>query len=157
MAPPPRTVELPGGSVDHIAYELRVMADDRAGWVTLIPGVAEEDVPPPRSALGRLFGAQGPVVPVCTWVAPHAKQHPPHIEVGILHATGTKAAKRLADAGVPVPDRWVVLVDHPKRGLVVAVNPEATPVEAAEWLVRAGAALCPVPMTGTWQAQLHLP
>ena len=44
-----------------------------------------------------------------------------------MHPTGGKAVARLAEAGVTVPDGWVVRQDHARRGLVVR-----TPVDAAE-------------------------
>jgi hypothetical protein len=153
----PLVVELPGGDVSSLAVHLTAMVEAEGGWVTLLPAVPEEVAPPPQSPLARLFSGRGPPVPVCTWVAPQPKQKPPHVELGILHGTGPKAKARLADQGCPVPDRWVVLADHPRRGLVVAVHPDVEPLESAAWLVAAGAALCRVPMTGMWRAEVNLP
>src|SRR5258707_12675874 len=109
MVAAPLVLDLPGGDVSPLTTHLESMVEAGDGWVTLLPGVPEEAAPPPRSLLARLFSGQGPPVPVCTWVAPQAKQKPPHVEGGILHATGPKAAARLADRGAAVPDRWVVL------------------------------------------------
>src|SRR5688500_7646181 len=131
------------------------LAAAQRGWITLQPGIQPEDAPPPRSVFGALFSGSGPPVPVCTWVAPEAGQKPPHAELGILHQTGPKAAARLADAGVAVPDRWVVLADHPRRGLVIAVHPESADADVLDWLLRAGQALARVPLTGAWQAAVH--
>jgi len=155
MTAQPQVVELLDGDVTAIARPLIALVEAGAGWVTLLPGVPEEIAPPPRSVLARLFSGQGPPVPVCTWVAPQSNQKPPHVELGILHAAGPKAAKRLAEAGIAIPDRWVVLADHPRRGLVVAVPPDVEPVEGAKWLVTAGTALTRVPLTGTWRAEIH--
>jgi hypothetical protein len=155
MAAAPLVVELANGDVSAIAESLKALVEAEGGWVTLLPGVPEEVAPPPRSLLGRLFSGQGPAAPVCTWVAPQPKQKPPHVELGILHASGPKAAKRLEEAGVGVPERWVVLADHPRRGLVVAVPPDVAPVDGAKWLVEAGAALSRLPLTGSWRAEIH--
>ena len=41
------------------------------------------------------------------------------VTIGVLHPTGNKVVARLAEAGVPMPDGWVVRQDHNRRGLVV--------------------------------------
>jgi hypothetical protein len=64
---------------------------------------------------------------------------------------------RLAEAGVPLPDGWVVRQDHNRRGLVVRALRDAPESEIIEWSVRAGAALCREEMTGEWQAVVYLP
>jgi hypothetical protein len=156
MVEPTAVLDLPGGDPAPLAPHLdALVAASRGGWVTLLPGVPDEAAPPPRSALARLFSGQGPMATVCTWVAPQAKGKPPHVELGVLHATGPKVAKRLDGLGLAVPPRWVVLADHPKRGLVVAVPPDATPMESVTWLLDAGKKLCRVPMTGMWRATIH--
>lgn len=133
------------------------LAEAQSGWINLYPEVLEEDLPPAGSPLLAIFSGLGPPVPECTWVAPGPKQKPPHPEIGIRHRAGPKAAKRLAEATVSVPDRWVVLADHPKRGLVVAVNPAAGHAEVLDWLLRAAGILTQVPLTGNWQAVVHAP
>jgi hypothetical protein len=148
-------VSLPGGDVTALAADLDAMVRMQRGWVTLQPAVPVEVAPAPPSAFGRLLTGSGPPVPVCTWVAPDAKQKPPHIEIGVQHATGPKATKRLAERGVAVPERWVVLDDHPKRGLVLALPPDVPPLEGARWLVAAGGALTRIPLTGEWRAEVH--
>jgi hypothetical protein len=75
--------------------------------------------------------------------------------LGILHQTGPKAVRRLEDRGVDVPERWVVLSDHPRRGLVIGVHPDSAHVDVLDWLLRAGATLTRVPLTGAWQAAVH--
>ena len=39
------------------------------------------------------------------------------LTVGLMHPTGGKAVGRLAEAGVAIPDVWVVRQDHARRGL----------------------------------------
>ena len=131
------------------------LAHARRGWITLQPGIHPDDEPPTPTILGRVFSGTGPPVPVCTWVAPEPKQKPPHPEIGILHKAGPKAVRTLNDAGLAVPDHWVVLADHPRRGLVVAVHPESPHAEVLTWLLRAGELLTRIPLTGTWKAAVH--
>jgi hypothetical protein len=151
----PELVEFRPPDTGAVVAVMTELATAQRGWITLQPGVRAEDAPRPRSLLGALFSGTGPPVPVCTWVAPEPKQKPPHVELGILHQSGPKAARTLEDAGVAVPDRWVVLADHPRRGLVIAVHPDAAADDVLAWLVRAGQALSRVPLTGAWQAAVH--
>ena len=155
MTQPAEVVEFrptePGAVVEAMAD----LATAQRGWITLQPGIRPEDAPPQKSVIGALFSGTGPAVPLCTWVAPDAGQKPPHAELGILHQSGPKAVRTLTEAGVAVPDHWVVLADHPRRGLVVAVHPESPHDEVLDWLLRAGAALTRVPLTGAWQAAVH--
>jgi hypothetical protein len=151
----PEIVEFRPDDAGPVLAAMAALTAAQAGWITLQPGIRPQDAPPQRSMLAGLFSGTGPPVPVCTWVAPESGQKPPHAELGILHQTGPKAVARLDDAGIGVPDRWVVLADHPRRGLVIAVNPQSGHDEVLDWLLRAGAALTRVPLTGTWQAAVH--
>jgi hypothetical protein len=151
----PDLVEFRPEDAGEVVAAMTRLSDTQSGWITLQPGVRPDDTPPPRSVFGALFSGSGPPVPVCTWVAPEPGQKPPHAELGILHQTGPKAARRLEEIGVAVPDEWVVLSDHPRRGLVIAVHPDSPPEAALDWLLRAGAALSRVPLTGAWQAAVH--
>ncbi len=129
-------VELPDGDVTPLLEHL-----DEAVFVNLHPGVDANEVPP-RSALGHLFGNRGPVVPLATWTPE---------EIGLQHMIGQRAAQWLAGKGVPVPDEWYVVSDHPKRGLVVRPY-GASPDAALRWLVRAATVMCALPITGPWHA-----
>lgn len=133
-------VELPGGDVTPLVPLL-----DGAAFVNLRPGVDEEEVPP-RSALGNLLGARGPDVPLATWTPG---------EVGLQHATGPKVLERLAEHGHPIPEGWRRITDHPKRGAVLEPPSDADPAEVLRWLARAAEMLCPLPVTGPWQATVH--
>lgn len=155
MSPPPELVEFWPSDTAVVVAAISEMTAAQRGWITLQPGVRPEDAPPPRSLFGALFSGTGPPVPVCTWVAPEAAQKPPHAELGILHQAGPKAVRTLTEAGVAVPDGWVVLADHPRRGLVIAVHPDSAAGEVLDWLLRAGQALSRVPLTGAWQASVH--
>lgn len=155
MNEPAEVVEFWPTDAGAVVAAMAELSAAQRGWITLQPGVRPENAPPSRSVLGALFSGTGPPVPVCTWVAPEAGQRPPHAEIGILHQSGPKAARRLAADGIAVPDRWVVLSDHPKRGLVVGVHPDSAHDDVLDWLLRAGEALTRVPLTGAWQAAVH--
>jgi hypothetical protein len=127
---------------------LAALARSGGGWLNLQPGMRDDDVPEPRTLFGTLFTARGPQVPIATWV-------PAEDSAGIQHAAGPKAAARLAEAGVPVPDGWRVVQDHPKRGLVMRV-PQGTPdADVITWLLAAARELCGVPLTGDWLASVY--
>lgn len=129
-------VELPDGDVTPLLGAL-----EGAAFVNLHPGV-EADPAPPSKPLGNLFGARGPEVPQATWTPG---------EIGLLHRSGPRVVRTLAEAGVPVPETWYVAQDHPKRGLVVRTY-DAPVDEVLRWLVQATEALCPLPITRPWQA-----
>jgi hypothetical protein len=158
MARTPELVEFRPEDSSAVAQIVRTMVDLTAaqqGWINLYPGIHPDDEPPAPTILGSLFSGTGPPVPVCTWVAPQAGQKPPHAELGILHKSGPKAVRKLDGDGITVPTGWRVLADHPKRGLVIAVDPASPHEEVLDWLMRAGAALTRIPLTGSWQAAIN--
>ena len=129
-------IELPDGDIAPLLVHLQ-----GAVFVNLHPGVDAEQVPQ-RSPLGNLFGNRGPVVPLATWTP---------AEIGLQHMAGQRVVRVLADKGVPVPEEWYVVADHPKRGLVVRTY-QSPPEDALRWLVRAATVTCPLPITGPWHA-----
>jgi hypothetical protein len=75
--------------------------------------------------------------------------------VGLQHAGGPHAVRHLRDLGHPVPEGWRVTQDHPRRGLVAEVPAEADHAAVLGWLIEAGLALCEVPVTGLWRADIY--
>ncbi len=135
-------IALPGGDITPLLDHL-----EGAVFVNLHPGVDGEQAPPPPSQtpLGNLLGNRGPVVPLATWTPG---------EIGLQHMTGPRFARYLAGKGVPVPEEWYVVSDHPRRGLVVRTY-DATPADALRWLVRAATVACPLEIVGPWHAVVH--
>lgn len=126
------------------------------GWITLDPAIDERFPPPTQSVLGRWVSGRGPVVPRATWVpADTRRRRPEPVSVGILHATGARAVERLADKGIDVPDRWRVVADHSKRGLVAWVPIDVDQRDVLAWLLDAAPALTRIPLTGRWRAAVH--
>lgn len=129
---------------------------DGSGWVTFDPEFDERFPPPSQSLLGRLVTGRGPYVPRATWVpADTERRRREPVSIGILHATGPKAVERLAEAGIEVPERWKVVADHPKRGLVAYVPIDVDNEEVLAWTCVAAKALTRIPLTGQWRAAIH--
>jgi hypothetical protein len=134
-------LELPDGDVAELIERL----DDTAVFANFEPGV-DRDEAPTRTGLSRLVGNSGPWIPLATWTPG---------EIGLQHAAGQRVVRTLAERGVPVPEEWYVVADHPKRGLVLRTY-AAPPSETLPWLARAAAAVCPLPIDRPWPAVIRL-
>lgn len=157
MVDEPRYIEFTRGAVDDVVGVMDAMTTTHTGWINFQPAVDVDDVPPPRSVVFGLFSNRGPDVPLGTWTpasAPGRGRAEPAM-IGLQHGAGTRAVGRLADVGRPVPDGWVVVQDYSKKGLVVAVPPEASHAEVVDWLIAAASALTDVRLTGTWRAAIY--
>ncbi len=75
--------------------------------------------------------------------------------IGLQHPSGSKAKPLLAELGHAVPDGWVVVQDHVRKGLVVGVPGEVEPAVALSWLLRAAQLLSTIPLTGGWRAAVY--
>jgi hypothetical protein len=71
------------------------------------------------------------------------------------NSPGSKAKPLLAELGHPVPDGWVVVQDHVRKGLVVALPETAAPSDALAWLLRAARLLSTIPLQGEWRATIY--
>ena len=144
------------GDLATVVARMATLAAAGAGWINLQPAVDPDDVPPQPTGLFAAFSGRGPEIPLCTWVAgERRKGRQGRSSVGIQHASGVKAAARLADAGVAVPAGWRVAQDHPKRGLVVEVPPEVAHEDVVRWLLRAGDALARIALPDRWRVVVH--
>ena len=152
---PPEILEFePGeeGAVVDVMAEL----GDGSGWLTLDPALDDRFPPPLQSTFGRLVSGRGPAVPRANWVpADRTKRRPEPVSVGILHGTGANAVGRLADKEITVPDRWKVIADHSKRGLVAWVPIDIDDLEVLRWTCRAARALTRVPLESGWRVAVH--
>jgi len=153
------TIEFLPPDYDRTAAQLDRLRDAGSGWINLLPGVPEGavDVDPP-TGLFAFFGNRQPPVTMATVMPARAeKRSVEGMSVGIMHPTGPKAVARLAEAGVVVPESWVVRQDHARRGLVMRTSPDAAAADVVEWCVHAGTQLCMADMTGEWRAVVYLP
>ena len=154
-----KTIEFTPPDEAAVAHELHVLRTAGGGWVNLMPGIDEEasDVHP-RAGLFAFFGNNAAPVTMTTVMPPKTDRGDSEgLTVGIMHPTGGQAVQRLAEAGVAVPDGWLVRQDHARRGLLLQTPPAATETEVIDWSVRAGTALCRAEMTGRWRAVVYLP
>lgn len=133
--------------------DLAVRGDGR-GWINLQPWVEDQDRPP-TSPLGRMFSSLGPAVPMATWVPGHARgrSRVPGT-VGISHAAGRFAVRRLAERGVEVPPAWTVRQDHTRRGLVFELPDGAGASDVLGFVLAAMEVLSGVEIDGRWIADV---
>jgi hypothetical protein len=142
-----------------VLERMRILSDAHDGWINLLPGVPEEEVVPSSSGVfSTLFGNAEAPVSMCTWMpAGSSRSGKREQTVGLLHPRGRDAVAQLARLEVAVPSVWRVGQDHPRRGLVLHPGAGASAQEVLDWMLRAGAALALVPLTGMWQARVYLP
>ncbi len=154
-----KTIEFASPEVDGVAHELAALREAGEGWINLLPGIVDGavDVEPP-TGLFAFFGTRQPPVTMATVMPARREQRDVEgMSVGLMHPTGPKAIPRLAEAGVSVPEGWIVRQDHARRGLVLRTTAGAAPGDIVSWCVRAGTALCMADMTGQWRAVVYLP
>lgn len=126
------------------------------GWVNFDPLLDLDDIPPPPSGLGALFSAKGPPIPRATWIAPTRRRRKVEpATIGMEHGRGRRALPFLAELEIYRDSSWRTLSDAPKRGLVIALPPEATNTKVLEWLVQAASALSTVPLGGRWRGSVY--
>jgi hypothetical protein len=153
----PRYLEFRPDDAAAVVRTMEALAKTGKGWVNFEPAVAVEDVPPEGSGTFAFLSGRGPVVPLGTWTPGTASRRgrPQPAMVGLQHPAGSKAKPLLAQLGRPVPERWVVVQDHVRKGIVVAIPPEVGAGEALDWLLAAAARLSTIPLTGGWRAAVY--
>jgi hypothetical protein len=132
---------------------LAELAAEARGWVNLTPEVEPGEEPPPRNVVVAVFSARGDAVPLATWSAPERPGG--RATLGVEHGSGPKALGRLADHELGLPERWLKVADHPRRGLVVTTPGDTEVADALWWLLAASHALSTVPLTGAWLATVY--
>lgn len=152
--PPPTEVVVDEDDLEALAIELRSLIGT-GSWVNLVPEVEPGHEPAPRNPVVSLFSARGDAIPLITWSAPEGDGR--RCTLGIEHGSGPKALARLAEVGLELPEGWLKVADHPRRGLVVTALASLDQHDVLWWLLAAGHALSVVPLTGTWLAQIHRP
>jgi hypothetical protein len=150
----PEQIEFRYDAWEPVLARMAELAEAGNGWLNLYPETDEDDPEPAAgsSVLRGLVGGRGPAVPMGTWVAATPKAP---ASVGVAHGVKEKVAPRLRAAGVFAPERWQLVQDNARRGLVVRVPADETPEEILAWLMSAIDELCPVTLTGHWLAEVH--
>jgi hypothetical protein len=160
----PDYVEFTSDDLSTVVARMAALSQVLDGWINFQPAVDVDDLPPPRTGLGGLLSGRGPDVPLATWTPGASRRRrgadaePVLVEppsVGLQHGSGPAAVVRLQAADHPVPDGWVVMQDHAKRGLVVAVPPAVPHEDVLAWLLRAAAILSTVPLDRDWRAAVY--
>ncbi len=158
MVAAPELVEFRPDAAEAVVGHMAAMAATHDGWINLQPAVDAEDAPRGGSPLFGIFSGSGPPVPLMTWTPGERRRRGfGPITVGIQHGAGPKAADRLRESGHPVPEAWMVLQDHPKRGLVTAVPADADHATVLRWLIQAATVLSTVALVGDWRAAVYRP
>ena len=153
----PRYLEFQPDRPEAVVVLMTAMSEGGKGWMNFEPAVDIEDVPPPGTGTFSLFSGRGPVVPLGTWT-PGGSGRRGRVEpamLGLQHPAGSKARPRLVELGHAVPEGWMVVQDHVRKGLVVSVPPAVDPADALRWLLRAARLLSTIPLTGGWRAAVY--
>jgi hypothetical protein len=157
VTPEPTYVVFRAGKLDDAVAAMESLAAAHAGWINFQPAVDVADLPSAGGGFFGIFGGKGPDVPLGTWLPASApkrgRAEPPRI--GLQHGAGTRAKRRLAELGHPVPDGWVVQQDYVRKGLVVAVPPDVPHADVLTWLLGAARALSNVPLVDDWRAEVY--
>jgi hypothetical protein len=159
VTPPTEVVEFLRTEPEPVVRHMERLQAAHRGWINLRPQVRDEEEAEerPSGVLGA-FSSAGPPVPLCTWTAGEQRRRGlGPSSIGVQHASGPKAARRLAELGAPVPQGWQVVQDHPRRGLVVRPPAEEPLADVLTWLLWAGQWLCGPAVTGWWKAAVYDP
>lgn len=146
---------------DHAEDALGVMAElthAGRGWINIAPEIVDGVEVPATPGVLAVFSKRGPAVPLGTWTAPSpgVRRSDP-VEVGIQHGSGVNAVARLAPTRAHLPDGWIKLQDHPRRGLAVRPALDAADATVLVWLLDALAELCLPPRTGSFHVFVYRP
>jgi hypothetical protein len=153
----PRYVEFQPDRVEEVIAAMDAVGEAGAGWVNLEPAVEAEDIAAAGSGTFALFSGRGPIVPLATWT-PARTQRRGRREpamIGLQHPAGSRAKPLLAELSHPVPDGWIVVQDHVRKGLVLTLPDGVTAADALGWVLRAARLLSTVPLTGQWRAAVY--
>lgn len=147
-----RMVHFRSADFSEVCDEIRGIEKRANGreWITVSPWVDAENLPV-KSLLHRIFSARGSKVPEATWV-PEIDGEP--AQLGFMHAQGPGALPRLVEAGVDIPEGFVKVGDHSKRGLLFGLRPETTAEAIVSFVLAASEVLAEVPTDDRWIAQV---
>ena len=152
----PEEIEFRPDDLGAVLHRMAAMRATSSGWVNVRPIVEAEHIPPPPG-LFSIFGGSIHKIPTATWMPGKVERSGSvrATRIGLQHSSGPRVVARLGERGLALPEGWRVVQDHPRRGLVATVPAGADDAAALEWLVRAADALCEVPRTGRWRAEVY--
>ena len=149
MAIEKRLIEFTDDDLEEVADAVRVLRDGE--WLNIEPFVSEEDldelhhrIPHP---LVRMFQKAGAPIPLGTLARTGAV-----LSVGLEHPHAARAIPFLRDNGVVTPREWKIKQDHPRRGIVLEVAADTSPVTLITWIVDAARLLSAARIERSWTA-----
>ncbi len=146
---PPVLIEFEGEVPAELLEGYASMLEARSGWVNLLPEVVE-----PEEGLRRRLLDANPLTSMGTALAARSRRRPMP-RLGVAHPQGRVKPSDLEAAGIALPAGWRLVSSHARRGLVVDPDRQSPALEQLSWLLEATAALCPLPSTGRFRAELH--
>ncbi|MCX7621093.1 MAG: hypothetical protein N2037_09660 [Acidimicrobiales bacterium] len=152
MREPDKVILFERNELDPVLATMNELARSSRGWINFHPEVRAEDLPPPRSMIGRVFSARGPLVPVGTWVPGNGSQP---ASLGVQHGLGGRAESRIIACGIRGPSSWRLLQDNPRRGLVVELPADEALDTVLGWLLAVMACVTDRQLTGEWRALVY--
>jgi len=151
----PEEIEFLPGQLGPVLARMGALTAAASGWINVRPIIEAEHEPSPPGPLS-IFGGSIHKVPTGTWM-PGKVERSGSIgatRIGLQHAGGPRVAAKLRELGLALPEGWRVVQDHPRRGLVAKLPAGTDDAEVLDWLLRAAGALCAVPHTGRWRAEV---
>jgi hypothetical protein len=151
----PEEIEFLPDQLGPVLTRMDALTAAASGWVNVRPIIEEEHQPPPPGPLS-IFGGSIHKVPTATWMPGKVERSGSMAatRVGLQHAGGPRVVAKLRELGLALPEGWRVVQDHPRRGLVAKLPAGADDAKVLGWLIRAAGALCAVPRTGRWRAEV---
>jgi len=156
-----RQIERVEFSVDGLTQIVACMArlaDAGDGWINLIPKIGDDYEGPTSLRFLTLVGAGASGVTMCTWIpASHDRHGRSQASLGITHVTGRRALPELHSPAAPIPERWLVEQDHPRRGLILRVPADEPHEQVLMWALRAVGTLSTPRDIRRWRADIYNP
>jgi len=150
--------EFQPGEADRVLDAMAEITAAEDGWINLLPGVDPDEAPPPPSGLTAILAPRTPGAVMGTWKpAVPSRRGPQGAQIGLMHSAGRFAIRQLASLGAPLPDRWIIRQDNPRRGLIVVAPLGASNSDVLDWIIAAGTAFAVYTPSGSWRADVYYP
>lgn len=129
------------------------LMESGSGWVNLAPDNGPGTEAPRRNLFAAIFSSRGPTMPLITVSPAHTDSG--RLGLGLQHSGGPGALATLAEHDHPLPDGWLKVSDHSRRGLVVSAPAGVQPDAVVDWLLEAARILTRVDLADGWVARVY--
>lgn len=143
-----KQIQFRTSDISEVLEVMDTASEHKTSWITIEPWVDAANLPV-TSLLRRLFSARGPKIPAITWVPQQGCN-----ELGIKHAKGPNAFTRLIEAGLVMPEHFILLSDHAKSGIVFEFNNSVSNEEIIDFSLKAATVLAEVEIDDRWVCEL---